>query len=127
MGQSPKIGRVALAAVAAACLLGAMPNASAGYSPKNCPVLHKLGRGATNTIFSLLEVPIKMRAIGTDKGPLAGATWGLLVGVASALQRTGIGIFEVMTFPFPLKSVGYGPLIEPEFLLQPGSSQLTSE
>ena len=131
MGQSPKIGRVALVAVAAACLLGAMPQiAGANGGPKSandCPGLRKLGRGATNTLFGLLEVPIQMRKVGAEKGQLAGATWGLLVGAASALVRTGAGIFEVVTFPIPLKDVGWGPLVQPEFLLQPGSPQLTSE
>ena len=82
--------------------------------------LRKLSRGLANSLGGILEIPLTMSEIGEEEGPLAAATWGLFVGTGAAINRTMVGLAEVLTFPFPLPEVGYGPLIEPEFLLEPG-------
>ena len=81
------------------------------------PVLRKLNRGLQNTALGWAELPQGIRDIGERHGVGAAATWGVIHGTGRAIQRTAIGIFEMLTFPF-----GFGqeakPLIEPEFVFQ---------
>lgn len=77
----------------------------------------KLGRGVSNTAFGWVELPGGIEEIGKQHGVGAAATWGVLHGAGRAVQRTAIGIFEVLTFPFGTPE-NFEPLIEPEFPFQ---------
>jgi putative exosortase-associated protein (TIGR04073 family) len=46
---------------------------------------------------------------------LQGWTVGLGKGLGHTLLRMGTGVYEVVTFPFPLPE-GYRPIVEPEFV-----------
>jgi len=76
----------------------------------------KLQRGASNTALGWIEIPVGIEEIGNKHGVGAAATWGVLHGVGRAIQRTAVGIFEILTFPFGLPQ-NFGPIIEPEFVL----------
>lgn len=76
----------------------------------------KLGRGLSNTAFGWIELPGGIQEVGEKHGVGAAATWGFLHGTGRAVQRTAIGIFEVLTFPFGMPQE-FEPLIEPEFIL----------
>jgi putative exosortase-associated protein (TIGR04073 family) len=111
------IGFVALLILAAGA-----PAEALGPVRSDVPVLRKLGRGLSNTVLSIAEVPFRMGSVGRHEGPFAGVTLGLLSGVGNALVRTAAGVIEVMTFPLPLPRRDYAPLVEPEFLFQPDSA-----
>jgi len=90
----------------------------ANVDPVADPV-HKLGRGVANTATGVLELPFSISTVNAQNGPVAAVSWGVLHGVGSAIARTSVGILEVLTFPFPLIGVGYEPIMQPEFLLEP--------
>jgi len=41
----------------------------------------------------------------------------LAKGVGMTIVRTGAGVYETVTFPFPIPE-GYTPVIEPEYVMQ---------
>ena len=78
---------------------------------------HKLGRGVSNVLLGWVEVPRGIESVGKESGFAASTTWGVLQGAGSALLRTGAGVLEVVTFPFPTPSKDDDPLVEPEYIL----------
>jgi putative exosortase-associated protein (TIGR04073 family) len=82
-----------LAAVAAAGLLGT------GCANTD----QKLGRGMSNTleIVRMGELRRSMEQSALFESPDIGYTKGFVRGMRRTLTRTGIGIYEIVTFPFP--------------------------
>ncbi|MEM6912002.1 MAG: exosortase system-associated protein, TIGR04073 family [Verrucomicrobiota bacterium] len=71
----------------------------------------KLGRGLSNLLYSITEVPITMIR-ERDKGNASAAFGtGLTLGVKRMVVRIGYGAFEVVTFPFPAYKETYRPPI----------------
>ena len=67
----------------------------------------KLGRGAANVITSPVEIFYR-----TGKGD------GVLVGLYKMGERAVVGLYEVITFLFPVPA-GYEPIIkDPEMFIQ---------
>ena len=117
MFRSPRSMAMACATVALAL---AMPTADAAidrYGGQN--PARKLGRGLANMLGGLIEVPVTISRVSQEEGPVAGLSVGLLYGVGAAVTRTVVGAAEILTFPFPLPDIGYGPILLPEFLLNP--------
>ena len=110
--------RVHVPALYLAVALGAGASQAAAMDGAPGPV-RKLGRGLANATTGLLEIPLSMSAIGKKEGPIAGLFLGLILGTGTAVARTLVGVAETITFPIPFAGVGYGPLLEPEFLLHP--------
>lgn len=106
------------AGLAAAVCLSAPGPAAAGYI-EHGQSLRKLSRGVANAFTGIFEIPITIQGVTNDEGPVAGLTWGLFLGTGAAVTRTGVGLIEFLTFPFPLPSTGYAPLLRPEFLFEP--------
>ena len=79
--------------------------------------LRQLGRGVSNVITGILEVPFNMYVISKDQGDVAGSTYGLARGVWRFSVREVVGVFETVTCPF-----GWSPIIEPEFFFEPTRS-----
>ena len=106
----------------AACARIAMAAQEAEPADSRNPFARRLTRGLSNTAFGWLELPQGIRNIGERHGVGAAATWGVLQGSGRAIQRTAIGIFEVLTFPF-----GFGhdakPMIEPESVFSTDESR----
>ncbi|MBL7071783.1 MAG: exosortase system-associated protein, TIGR04073 family [Candidatus Omnitrophica bacterium] len=75
----------------------------------------KLGRGLANILTGWVELPKNIYDVSVEDNPLAGLTIGLAKGVGMTIVRTGAGIYEVVTFPFPIPE-DYGPVLEPEFV-----------
>lgn len=75
----------------------------------------KLGRGVANVLTGWVEIPKNIYSTSLEDNALAGATLGLAKGAGMTIVRTGAGIFEVATFPFPLPE-GYKPILEPEYV-----------
>lgn len=95
--------------------LAAVPAAHAGDTAWT-----KFGRGLQNTLFGWMEILYQPTAIHKDgvEWPIA-VPAGILKGIPWALARTGVGLYEVVTFPFPVPE-GYKPIMKPESLLSKG-------
>ncbi len=70
----------------------------------------QLGRGASNIVFSPLEIFDSVYNVQKEEGETAAVTYGFLQGVSRTFARIGVGCFEVATFP-----MGRNPMIGPEF------------
>lgn len=84
----------------------------------------KAARGVDNTVLGLIAdwpktVYYQSRDHGLPYGLTVGSVQGLLVG----LMRTGVGIYELATFPLPLPA-GYRPLLSPQFSLEPEETRI---
>ena len=88
--------------------------------------LEKLGRGISNVAFGVLEVPIQMQYVKHRSGGIAGLTYGTFRGLAYFVARVGVGLLEIVTFPFPLPDCpetpdgfgpGYGPIMYPAWVV----------
>lgn len=111
--------------------LSVMPRLSADEPAKAndqwimLPVM-KLSRGIANVAFSPLELPIKWWETGNEMGGIAGITYGTLRGICYVVARIGIGLTDIVTFPFPLPDCpddpdgygsGYGPIMTPAWVI----------
>lgn len=114
MAQQARWAMVAAGLVAAVVLTGA-PGAQAAGDCNSCPATHKLGRGLTNTVGGVVELPAALIESGRAYGQLPGFFVGTAKGICRTLVRTGAGLVEVVTFPFPLPREHYDSLIDPEF------------
>lgn len=74
-------------------------------------VSHKLTRGFGNLFTGLGEVPKNIVNASNKTNPVVGGVGGLLMGTVDTLGRTSSGIFDVITSPFPTKS-----LVQPEYV-----------
>jgi putative exosortase-associated protein (TIGR04073 family) len=77
----------------------------------------KLGRGISNTfeITRLGDMRHCIEQTAVFESPSAGYTTGAVKGFAQTATRTGVGLFEVLTFPIPMPGSGYGPIF-PHYL-----------
>ncbi len=90
------IRRLALTVTLAAGVLGISPAAWA-QDP-----IHKMGRGMVNVLTGWLELP-KQIQLGTQaSNPITGLAMGLMKGAGMTLLRSGVGLYETVTFPIPL-------------------------
>lgn len=76
----------------------------------------KLGRGISNIVFSPIEIYNSIYDVQKRDGEVAAVTYGLFQGTTRTVARTGLGIFEIATFPVG----GHRPLLEPEFPARKG-------
>ncbi|HEY0368488.1 MAG TPA: exosortase system-associated protein, TIGR04073 family, partial [Chthoniobacterales bacterium] len=72
----------------------------------------KLGRGISNLLFGFAELPTQIGEVNSKEGNSASASYGVVRGVGRSLMRTGAGIFEIATFPFPIVRGTYFPVLE---------------
>lgn len=84
----------------------------------------KAARGVDNTVLGLVAewpktIYYESKAHGVPYGATVGAVQGLAVGVF----RTGVGLFELLTFPVPVPS-DYRPILSPQFSLEPEEIRL---
>lgn len=75
----------------------------------------KLGRGVANTLTGWVELPKNIYSTSVEDNAFAGMTLGLAKGAGMSIVRTGAGIYEIATFPFPLPE-DYKPILEPEYV-----------
>ena len=77
----------------------------------------KLYRGLANILTGWVELPKNMYDTSVEDNILSGLTIGLAKGVGMTIVRTGAGIYETVTFPFPIPE-GYNPVLEPEYVFK---------
>ena len=84
-------------------------------TPCFADVWRKLGRGLANTVTGVIEIPKKVIMISKEENVLLGMTWGLVKGTTVGMLRTAAGVYETVTFPFPIPE-DYAPVLEPEYV-----------
>ena len=63
--------------------------------------IHKMGRGIVNVLTGWIELPKQVHEGGQEDNPVIGLGRGFLKGAGLAVLRSGIGVYEVVTFPLP--------------------------
>lgn len=69
----------------------------------------KLGRGIANIAFGVTEITNTACAINDREGNSAGFSYGVVKGFGRFFGRLGFGVYEVVTFPFPVSRGSYAP------------------
>lgn len=72
----------------------------------------KFGRGMANIVISPGEFYTQPVLLSKNNASSTSIFGGLLKGAAMFVAREAVGVYEVLTFPFPLPK-GYRPIIEP--------------
>lgn len=85
--------------------------AAAGTAHAQDPI-HKMGRGLTNVLTGWIEVPKQISDGAQAENPVTGVGRGLMRGGGLTVLRTGIGLFETVTFPLPYPN-GFASPYEP--------------
>jgi len=81
----------------------------------------QFGRGLSNVLFGVLEVPLNILRVTRVEGDLAGATKGVGLGLWRFFVRECVGVVETVAFPF-----GWEPIIEPAYVFDGSSDETTS-
>ena len=63
--------------------------------------IHKMGRGVVNLLTGWIELPKQIHLGSQEDNPVAGLGWGLVKGAGMTVLRSGVGIYEAVTFPIP--------------------------
>ena len=72
--------------------------------------VRKLGRGLSNMLEPGSEIYSSLSQVNESEGNAA-VWYGLTRGVTRAFTRFGVGLYEVLTFPFPTTRGTYGPVL----------------
>ena len=72
----------------------------------------KLGRGVSNLLFGITELPTTIAKVNDTEGNSAAAGYGVVRGVGRSVMRMQAGIFEILTFPIPAVRGTYFPVLE---------------
>ncbi len=87
-------------------------------------IAQKAVRGLDNTLFGLVaDWPKTIYYESVDNGVAYGAAVGFVEGLAVGLVRTGVGLYELATSPFPYPD-NYAPILYPRFSLQSGRTRV---
>ncbi|MCX5678874.1 MAG: exosortase system-associated protein, TIGR04073 family [Candidatus Omnitrophica bacterium] len=76
----------------------------------------KLGRGLSNMVTFPAELYFQFKETNDNDGVFAAATWGIIKGVGMSALRLAVGVYETITFPFPIPKDYMPILTEPEFV-----------
>jgi len=66
------------------------------------PAFTKLGRGVSNVLLGWLEVPLNVHKRYTTSDTVGSGLAGTAVGIFKGAVRTGVGLYETVTFFLPL-------------------------
>ncbi len=79
-------------------------------------MFHKFGRGLVNVLTGWIEIPKNIAKEWRKTDPFTGFVLGTIKGIGWGFGRTVVGVYEVITFPFPIPQ-DYQPIMSPEFIL----------
>jgi putative exosortase-associated protein (TIGR04073 family) len=72
----------------------------------------KLGRGLSNTVFGIAELPVQIARVNEREGNAAALGYGVVRGVGRSAMRIGASLWEMFSFPFPVNRAGnYYPVL----------------
>lgn len=115
-------GMVVFVSVGLICGFGTTALAEELVSPA---AAEKAVRGLANTgLGVVVELPKTIYYDTLEDGPLYGLTVGVLEGLSWGIARTLVGVYEVVTFPFPIPE-GYRPIYKPNYPYEPGRTDVT--
>lgn len=104
-------------------LIGIGTSAWAGPSTAERVAL-KAARGVDNTVLGLVtDWPKTMYYESKEHGVPYGMTVGFVQGFLVGVARTGVGAYELATFPIPVPP-DYEPILSPQFSLEAGQTQI---
>lgn len=84
----------------------------------------KAVRGLTNAgLGVVVEIPKTVYYDTLEDGPLYGLTVGVLEGLSWGIARTLTGVYEVVTFPFPIPDE-YRSIYQPQYPFEAGKTDL---
>ena len=63
--------------------------------------IHKAGRGITNVLTGWIDLPKQIHLGSRETNAVTGLAWGVVKGVGLTVLRTGVGLYEAVTFPIP--------------------------
>ena len=63
--------------------------------------INKLGRGLSNVLFGVAEIPYSVCVVNDTQGNSAAASYGVMRGVQRTVYRFGKGLYDIATSPFP--------------------------
>lgn len=87
-------------------------------------VAQKAVRGLANSgLGVVVELPKTIYYDTLEDGPLYGLTVGVLEGLSWGIARSLVGVYEVVTFPFPVPE-GYRPIYQPQYPFEAGKTDL---
>ena len=66
------------------------------------PAFTKLGRGVSNFFLGWLEIPLNVHKRYTTSDTVGSGLAGTAVGIFKGAVRTGVGLYETVTFFLPL-------------------------
>ena len=121
-----KFGKMFFAFGILAVLFLGSASLSAEDKPWPMYPVEKLSRGIANAAFGVLEIPMKWHDVTTEKGGIAGLTYGSLKGICYFIAREVVGVVDIATFLFPLPGCpnninevgwGYGPIMTPAWVV----------
>lgn len=88
----------------------------------------KLGRGLSNLVFGIAELPVAIAKVNEREGNSAAASYGIVRGLGRSGMRIQAGLFEFLSFPFPTTRPIYYPLLRPEIpFVQSGYQEFPPE
>lgn len=61
--------------------------------------IHKMGRGLVNVLTGWIEIPKQVDLGRHKENPITGILGGFFRGATLGLLRTGVGVYETITFP----------------------------
>lgn len=76
--------------------------------------IHKMGRGVVNVLTGWIELPKQIHLGSREDNPVSGLGWGLVKGAGLTLLRSGMGLYEAVTFPIPYPTRFASPYEEME-------------
>ena len=74
------------------------------------PAFEKFGRGVGNTLAGWMEIPLNIHKHYTPADAATSFFTGAALGVAKGFVRTGVGLYEMLTFWLPYPE-DYAPIL----------------
>ena len=71
----------------------------------------KVGRGLSNVVLGWAEFPVQMARVNDREGNSAAFGYGLVRGLGRTYIRVHAGLFEMLSFPFPVNQGTYRPIL----------------
>jgi putative exosortase-associated protein (TIGR04073 family) len=71
----------------------------------------KLGRGISNLLFAPAEITTTIGKVNREEGNAAAAGYGVVKGLGRSMQRHMAGLWELLSWPFPLYQESYHPVL----------------
>src|SRR5256714_11535934 len=75
----------------------------------------KLGRGLSNTLFGISELPVQIARVNECEGNSAALGYGLVRGLGRTYMRFHSGLWEMFSFPFPVNQGTYRPILQSHY------------